>query len=80
MRVIAPFLAIVASIFTIGAAGARIWWDALNRKVHDSQHVGREALPSGLKSVLTWYLIAVAVILTGLGLFILVKTVVSLSA
>jgi uncharacterized membrane protein YphA (DoxX/SURF4 family) len=80
MRVIAPFLAVVASIFTIGAATARIWWDSLNRKVHDSQHTGREALPPGIKTALTWYLIAVGVILTGLGLFIIVKTVVSLSA
>jgi hypothetical protein len=80
MRVLAPFLATVASVFTIVAAVARIRWDALQPRVHNSTHTGREALPSWVKPVLTGWLLFIGGTITFVFVYVVIKTVVSLSA
>jgi hypothetical protein len=80
VRVLAPFLATVASVFTIVAAVARIRWDSLQQRVHDSRHVGRESLPSWVKPVLTGWLLLIGGTITFVFVYAVIKTVVDLSA
>ena len=80
MRVLAPFLATVASVFTIVAVVARIRWDSLQRRVHDSQHTGREALPDWVKPVLNAWLLFIGFGITFLFVFAAIKTVIDQSA
>jgi len=79
MRVIAPFLAIVASIATIVAAVVRIRWSAIQHRVKMSQHTGREALPKWVRRVATVWLIFVGGTLTIVFCYAVIKTVTDLS-
>jgi hypothetical protein len=80
MRVIVPFLSAIAAMVTIAAGVVRIRWAWVQQRVHDTQHVGREALPGWVKPVATFWLVAVGLTVTGVFLYVVVVTIVSLSA
>lgn len=79
MRVLAPFMATIASVFTIVAAVVRIKWTDVQSRVYHSPHTGREALPQWVKTALTVWLIVVF----GGGsialLFVFIKILIDLS-
>lgn len=79
MRVIVPFLGVIASLVTIAAGFVRLRWSWVQQKVHDSPHVGREALPTWVKRVLTIWLISIASVVTFVFLYAVVKSVIELS-
>ena len=80
MRAIVPFLSTLAAIVTIVAGVVRIKWTTVQQRVHDSTHVGREALPLWVKRAATIWIVVVGATLTFVFLFIVVKTIIDLSA
>ena len=79
MRVLAPFLTAVASVFTIVATMVRLRWDKLNKRVYESAHTGREAMPRWVKTAATIWLVVVIGGGTVLLLFVFIKIVIDLS-
>lgn len=77
MRIIAPFLGMVASMVTILAAFTRLWWSRPSTP-QDSRLTAPEA-PSWLATAAKWWLVTVVFIVTIGGLFFVFYVLFSLS-